>query len=593
MDSGSASEETFRALMGCMPLRLQSMSGPSWFRSTKAQNNWPRFVRQVVEDVASVTVEDDPSGWVTLAASEALKHWARVLMGVSVDHLRGLLANRPVAGDQARWRSWREQVRRTSELVGRLSDPASDWLDFLELGPSDDLAGDLQLGGWSERAQIWLRQLAALNSRTWPSYMLRFPVVDPDDTTRKHVIDAVVTLCPRVDLGPRIEPGRIISSPWSLLACEPSAMRDLASALASLIESGKGEFSFLRDRNVLLELRPTEVMAATDLLPRPGDTIEGTSLGLAVFLACWASQHKPLFRRVVLTGAIHEQGIGTVGDVDKKFEAVCTYAEDLQSDCIFLAPKKSQEARHLPGNNRRVHIELIDTWKSLLEVIPKLLTDGFDGYRQRLVATPHAWPDIETTDDFGVWSSADQDEIQASIDRLLASEPPSFEIITLPFGNDPAIVARNLVGALCKAIRDGAATGRRFAGESFVPVLVPLDQLDPKVVSPLEEAVIKGMRTWAGVGEAGIDGAKDDWPSESWLRMTVRSFPQQLSLVMYGQESRNALAFDQLELRVKTLLEPSASRPGSRSRAVLIASDEHQRQLLEPMLRSFAKSRSS
>jgi hypothetical protein len=423
--------------------------------------------------------------------------------------------------------------------------------------------------------------------------------VDTDDRKKVHVIDSVVTLCPRqapVELADAVD---VRPAPWSSLVCEPSVFQKLPTALGSLLKSDPVRFHFLRGHEVLLELRPAEIKRATKLLPPPWKSIEGDSLGLAVLLACWASHRKPLFRHLILTGAVEGGRIKSVGSVTEKFQGACDYADDLDQECFFLVPEASQEARRLPSLTPRILVELIPTWDECFALIPKLLTDGFDGYRHRVATTPGAWPGIQVDDDapdeFGSWRSTDQVEIQDLIDRLLAKDPPRFDQVTLPFGNEPAAVARYVVGVLCTAIRDGASRGHHFAGETFVPIVVPIDHVEPSDGRALETAGIAGLRAWMNAGVSTVGGAADEH-----LRKAIRSFPQMLLLVLYGRESRRPppfeqekarverLPFEQEKARVERLLEPLKHEPGPRPRIVLIASDEHHRHLLEPWLRSFA-----
>jgi hypothetical protein len=587
----------FKAFIECMPPRLRSADGPRWFRTAEERQNWPRFLRRIVENVVTVADEDDPDCWDKLTANPSLQSWSRALAGISLDHLRGLLASRPAGADRMRTESSQQQVRRAFDLFTRLNKPAPGWLDLL--GPTGTQSATcFPTDEWFEQAPAWLRSLAFFDDQAFSAYTLPFPVVDPDDTKKKaHVIDAVVTLCPCKGSSERADPVSVTLAPWSLLDCDPSALRDLRAAFNSMLEADKEHFGFLRGRNVLLELRPAEVKTKTELLPLPGDTIEGTSLGLGVLLACWAAERKPLFRHLMLTGAVDTNGITYVSEVKAKFGAACDYAADLGRNFVFLAPRESQEARALVDNDRLVRIKLISTWKSLFDIIPDHLTDGYDGYRERLAATPASWPSVtidnESPDDFGVWNSTDDVDIQALIKRLLARDPPRSDFLVVPFGNDPGVVARHVVGMLCKEIRDGASKAERSAGETLVPVLVPLGQVDPKRDHALDEAVIEGIRSWSRAGVATTYGSSGEWPSDALLRTTIRSYPQLLMLVIYGQESRQAPSFDEQRARLDCLFQQWSSLPKALPRMVLIASDEHHRRALEPVLRSFAESLST
>ena len=387
MASGHEENGMFEAFLEHMPIRFRDEDGPDWFHDDQERKNWPRFLRHVVEDVAQVVKEDQPSYWDRLARDGSVYCWSRALTGAVIDHLRGSLASWSVATDPMRLGRRRERVRRICELIACLDGPPTDWPDWLNLGEEDDPI-EIPTAGWSEPARAWLRQLAGFDARAFPSYTLRFPVVDTDDRKKVHIIDSVVTLCPRQAPGELTDTVDVRPAPWSSLVCEPSVFQELPTALGSLLESDPVRFHFLSGHALLLELRPAQVKKATELLPPSWKSIEGDSLGLAVVLACWASHRKPLFRHLILTGAVEGGRIKSVGSVTEKFQGACKYADDLEHECFFLVPEASQEARRLPSLTPRILVEPIPTWDEFFALIPRLLTDGFDGYRHRVATTP-------------------------------------------------------------------------------------------------------------------------------------------------------------------------------------------------------------
>jgi hypothetical protein len=431
-------------------------------------------------------------------------------------------------------------------------------------------------------------RLAAVSQQALHPYSLMFPAVPDDRSARGHLYRARVSL-----LEARGSPGdkpRLALAPWSFFTRPAADMEKLEGSLERLAARPDGPFVFLKGCDMLLDLQPVE--DCPDVLPPPSCevSIEEGSLGLAVVTAAWASKQRPMFRRVVLTGrALHDK-IGVVDDVRRKYETTRRYAGSRERECIFLAPAGAQGAEGLPRDEGYVRVIEVQDWgKYFAEQVPSLLGDGFEEYRAApkgdrstfRIARPSP-PGVPAEDDvFGRYFEADVVELESAVVAALDHPPPRFSSVVLPFGNDPMIAARYSVGKLCETLRDGAGSGRLFAHETPIPVLLSLARRRPAKAWTPEDAVLRDLKSWLPRGVT-----RDQ---ESFVIDAVRRFPDLFLLVVHGLASGHGGGYESDEEAVDRLdawvdEAPSRTRP----RVFFIASDEHHHRYLASRLRRLA-----
>lgn len=581
MDHEKSPEDRINQIKELLPFDLSGMAnGPHLHLSG---GNWPQFlddsIRAIVEERGAEPDDLPPR----VGPSSDIVRWCDALAYAGLAYFRRTFAAMPKESDQDGRDEWRRRMRRANLLLENYAGP--DGINWPVLLEPTESSREVAAGRWAALSETGavpqvFEWLAASLEHRGESYRLWFPVV-LDWNEKPYLVQAEVTMM--ASRRPIESSPRVALAPWSLIRRDETEILSLEKSLEALARVRSDCATFLGGRDILLELMPVD---HPELRPPLGGLITEDSLGLAVVMSCWASTRRPMLRRMVLTGEIEPHHVKKISYLNKKYDAVKMFADFTGRRTIFLVPLDSAVECVLK-HDPRVRIEAVDRWESVFALAEKLLTDGFDGYRGLLASAPDRLePLIEEgeEDDFGRWIRDDQVELDGLVDRLLADDPPRFDRIALPFGNDPEVAARYVVESLCRRVREESNSGRRFAQETSIPALAPLSASHE--ASGLGPAVLTGFRSWKSSGLRRAEA--EDWPSESQVLSTTRVFPHLFLLVLYSDESRKMKSLESEMARVERLFDEFRDSTGPRPRVVLIASDLHHLERLEAILREVA-----
>lgn len=399
-------------------------------------------------------------------------------------------------------------------------------------------------------------------------YSTLFPAVGP---SKDVVLKVCVTLLGMERPVPPALPC-VVLAPWSIMALTSRTVDGLRDLFQHA--NVRRELSLEDTTKFMIDLVPTE--------ERPPETeIDGESLSFSIALAAWAAKNRCHLRPLASTGKLlpsQPLTVGNVYHVGNKFDAVADFAAIQRKKYLFLA---SQEDK-TPLSSPYVDVVRCTRLNDLLEH-PDLLTDGFDGYRDRL-ANAACWDSLvppgagnsEALDEqFGQYLPEDERYLRELVQEGIVmdcrgaiffatestsdgqSEPGQSSktcqrVDSVPFDNDPAVAAKFVCRLIAERILDHAdRTGEAsFPVEFPVPVWLPLSDLDEMDVHDLktrrpsvyiEQQITKALEQIerelagnAGDGDANVEELVD----REVLRNTVRFDRDKLLLIAHSDPSR-------------------------------------------------------